>query len=115
MSRKGDEMPFMGVLKQATSTAIQITNNVNNSCGYTILKINHRDKIASVDSNTIAAGGTGQFTDSFASGIERTIIFVSPPLNGTLPGTATATITQGASTYSLDCIGDTLLVFDCLP
>jgi hypothetical protein len=108
-------MPFMGVLKQATSTSIQITNNVNNSCGYTILKINHRDKIASVDSNTIAPGGTGQFTDSFASGIERTIIFVSPPLNGTLPGTGTATVTQGATTYSLDCIGDCMLVFDCLP
>ena len=105
----------MGVLKQATSTTIQIANNQDNGCGYTILKINHRDKIASADSNTIAAGGTGQFTDSFASGIERTIIFVSPALQGTLPGTATATVTQGGTTYSLDCIGDTMLVFDCIP
>jgi hypothetical protein len=105
----------MGVLTQATSTTIQIANNENNSCGYTILKINHRDKIASADSNTIAAGGTGQFTDSFASGIERTIIFVSPPLNGTQPGTATVSVTQGATTYSLACDGDTMLVFDCLP
>jgi len=102
----------MGVLKQATRTSIQIMNNWNDGCGYTILKINHKDKIASADSNTIAAGVTGQFTDSFASGIERTIIFVSPPV--TFPGTATATVVQGAAIYSLDCNGDTMLVFDCV-
>jgi hypothetical protein len=108
-------MPYMGVLKQATNTSIQIANNNGNSLGYMILKVNRRDKIASADHQTVAAGATGQFTDSFATGIERTVIYVSPPLNGTMPGTATATVTQGATTFSLDCAGDTMLVFDCAP
>ncbi len=62
--RKGDEMPYMGMLKQTTATVIEISNGEPDNCGYTILKISHRDKIASADHNTIAAGATSTFNDS---------------------------------------------------
>jgi hypothetical protein len=74
----------------------------------TLLKINRRDKIASAEPVTIAAGATVQTTDDLGLGIDRLIVMLNLPTNGQ----ATVRITQGAAQYADTIMNDTQFAFD---
>src|SRR5437762_2677015 len=101
-------MPFKGVLKQGSGYMIEINSQSTDAIGVTILKINKRDKIASADPSTVAAGATTQTNDTLGSGIDRLLITISPPVGGR----ATVRVVQGVASYLDDITGDTQFVYD---
>ncbi len=103
-------MPFMGKLKQATAYTINVDNATNGQAetSVTIVKINRRDNIAAAETETVAAGARVSFTGMAGARIDRLIVEVHPPPNGTV----IVDVRQAATTYSDTFVGDRDFVFN---
>jgi hypothetical protein len=106
-------MPYLGDLKQATAYTINVDNGpiVAGKTCITIVKINRRERVASAETESIAAGVRTGINDTAAARIDRIIIQVHPPANATV----NVEVVQGLSSFTQACVGDTEMVFDTVP
>lgn len=105
-------MPFYGELKQATTYTISIDNAPNGvPAAITVLKINRRDNIASAETETVAANGTGTFTGTAGPHIDRVIVDIHPAKGATV----LVDIRQGANGFADSVTTDARFVFNAIP
>lgn len=101
-------MPYKGELKKTTPYTLEIAGAANAKGAVAILKINKRERITSADPTTIDIAGAFKVDDTLGVGIDRLMIFVTPPEGGSLR----VTVTQGNVQFSDTCITDVVLTYD---
>jgi hypothetical protein len=105
-------MPFLGKLTRATAYTINVDGGTLavGETAITILKMNSRQNLASVETESVAGGTRVSFSGEVGARIDRLIVQVHPPRNATV----NVEVVQGSNSFPQACDGDTDMVFDAI-
>jgi hypothetical protein len=105
--------PDMGPIRHSVPFTIDITPEVGNVGATAVTFMSMRtDRIKAVNNVTIPPGGPSvALTDTLGANVVHFDVFIYPPRNGLLQ----FRLTQGATVFTHDVVGDVTLVFDVVP